>query len=172
MSTKRSTSSFDGNHNFARALWARGNSWITIAIPEFIEMTGMAEGDPVRRHLLSILRRQAETLRDTQDASGRWHTLIDDPDSYLETSAAAGFAYGLMKGVRKRYLPAEFGATAERAVRGVIDRISPEGELTEVSFGTAMGADLDYYRQIRLTSRPYGQAMAMFCLTEYLRSYI
>ena len=29
---------FDGRHNFAKALWARGNSWVTIAIPEFIEM--------------------------------------------------------------------------------------------------------------------------------------
>lgn len=163
---------FDGNHNFARALWARGNSWITIAIPEFVELLNLPEGDPVRRHLLSILRRQAETLRDTQDDSGLWHTLIDDKTSYLESSAAAGFAYGLLKGVRKRYLPPEFGAVAERAVKGVIANINADGELQNVSFGTAMGADLDYYRQIRLTSMPYGQAMAMFCLSEFLRSYI
>ncbi|SUB02156.1 Unsaturated rhamnogalacturonyl hydrolase YesR [Pannonibacter phragmitetus] len=164
--------SFDGNHNFARALWARGNSWITIAIPEFIEMLDLKEGDALRRHLLSVLGRQAAALKQYQHESGLWHTLLDDPSSYVEASATAGFAYGLMKGVRKRYLPGEYLEVAERAMRGVVANISEDGELQQVSFGTAMGHDLDFYREIKLTSMPYGQAMAMLCLTELLRSYI
>ncbi|MEJ8473198.1 glycoside hydrolase family 88/105 protein [Roseibium algae] len=163
---------FDGDHNFARALWARGNSWITIAIPEFIDLLDLAETDPLRRHLVSLLNRQAVSLKKYQHETGLWHTLIDDPDSYLEASATAGFAYGLMKGVRKRYLGPEYLDVAERAMKGVIDNINPEGELQQVSFGTAMGNDLDFYRQIKRTSMPYGQAMAMLCLTELLRSYI
>ncbi|WP_377297046.1 glycoside hydrolase family 105 protein [Rhizobium sp. SGZ-381] len=163
---------FDGHHNFARARWARGNSWITIAIPEFIELLDLEERDPLRRHLLSVLSRQASALKTHQDRSGLWHTLIDDPESYLEASATAGFAYGLMKSVRKRYLGPDYLETAERAMKGVIDNISPDGELMQVSFGTAMGSDLDFYRQIRRTSMPYGQAMAMLCLTELLRSHI
>ncbi len=164
--------SFDGNHNFARALWARGNSWVTIAIPEFIELLGLSEADPLHRHLVSVLRRQAETLREHQHESGLWHTLIDDPDSYLEASATAGFAYGLMKGVRRRFLDRDFMPVAERAIRGVVDNISEEGELQQVSFGTPMGDDLDFYRKIKRTSMPYGQAMAMLSLTELLRTYI
>lgn len=109
---------FDGNHNFARARWARGNSWLTIAIPEFIELVDMKDGDPVRRHLVSLLGRQAAALKACQDPSGLWHTLLDDPQSYLEASATAGFAYGLMKGVRKRYLGPEYLETAERADEG------------------------------------------------------
>jgi unsaturated rhamnogalacturonyl hydrolase len=35
-----------------------------------------------------------------------------------------------------------------------------------------MGEDLDYYRNIPLTSMPYGQAMAILCLSEYLRVYL
>jgi unsaturated rhamnogalacturonyl hydrolase len=163
---------FDGNHNFAKALWARGNSWITIAIPEFIELVGLPEGDALRRHLISTLDRQAAALARHQDASGLWHTLVDDEGSYLEASATAGFAYGLMKAVRKRYIGPEYLPVAEKAVRSVIDNISESGELRQVSFGTAMGSDLDYYRNIALTSMPYGQAMAILCLSEYLRSYI
>lgn len=163
---------FDGNHNFARARWARGNSWVTIAIPEFIELLGLAETDPLRRHLISVLSRQAETLKEYQDVSGLWHTLIDDRSSYLEASATAGFAYGLMKAVRKRYLDKSHLPVAERAMKAVIDNISADGELQQVSFGTAMGSDLDFYRQIKRTAMPYGQAMAMFCLTELLRSHI
>lgn len=163
---------FDGDHNFARARWARGNSWLTIAIPEFLELLDLAESDPLRRHLVSLLGRQAAALKACQDRSGLWHTLLDDPSSYLEASATAGFAYGLMKGVRKRYLGPDYLETAERAMKGVVDNISPQGELQQVSFGTAMGSDLDFYRQIKRTSMPYGQAMAMLCLTELLRSHI
>lgn len=163
---------FDGKHNFARALWARGNSWVTIAIPEFIELAGLEETDPVRRQLVSVLDRQAAALKKHQDETGLWHTLIDDPTSYLEASAAAGFAYGLMKGVRKRYLGADYAEPARRAMKGVIDNISAEGELLQVSTGTPMGHDLDFYRQIRRTAMPYGQSMAVLCLTELLRDYI
>ncbi|WP_253949406.1 glycoside hydrolase family 105 protein [Mangrovicoccus sp. HB161399] len=163
---------FEERHNFAEALWARGNSWVTIAIPEFIEMAGLPEGNPVRKHLLSTLERQARFLKQTQDRSGLWHTLVDDPDSYLEASATAGFAYGLMKAVRKRYLPPEYLPVAERAMEGVIANIDADGELKQVSFGTAMGEDLQFYRDIALTSMPYGQAMAILALSEYLRSYI
>ena len=165
--------SFEGNHNFAKALWARGNAWVTIVIPEFIELLGLQEGDPLRRHLLALLGRQAEALAKLQDPqTGLWHTLLDDPTSYLEASATAGFGYGLLKSLRHRYISADFAPVAERAIRGVVANISPEGALQNVSFGTAMGADLDYYRQIKLTSMPYGQAMAMFALSEHLRTYI
>ncbi|AJY45424.1 glycoside hydrolase family 88/105 protein [Martelella endophytica] len=163
---------FDGNHNFADALWARGNSWVTIAIPEFFDILGLSEKDPIGRHLLSTFRRQAKTLKETQAASGLWHTLIDDPASYEEASATAGFAYGLLKGSRMRLLDSDYRDMAGRAVRGVVDNINADGELVQVSFGTAIGHDLDHYRNIKLTSMPYGQAMAMFCLTEYLWQYL
>ncbi len=61
---------------------------------------------------------------------------------------------------------------AEKAIKGVVANVSPQGELLQVSFGTGMGSDLDFYRQIPLTSMPYGQAMAILCLTEYLRTYL
>lgn len=93
-------------------------------------------------------------------------------DSYLEASATAGFAYGILKAIRKRYISRDYTPVAERALQGVIERINDAGELTQVSFGTAMGNDLDYYRQVPQTSMPYGQAMALLCLTEYLRVYL
>ncbi|NDL61584.1 beta-galactosidase BglB [Acerihabitans arboris] len=164
--------SFVGRHNFARARWARGNSWLTVAIPEFIELLDLPEQDPTRRYLLEVLTSQIDALAKCQDESGLWHTLLDEPDSYLESSATAGFAYGVLKALRKRYIGPSYREMAEKAVRGVIGRINQDGELTNVSFGTAMGSELEYYRQIPLTSMPYGQAMAILCLTEYLRVYI
>ncbi|EPN9526402.1 glycoside hydrolase family 88/105 protein [Cronobacter malonaticus] len=163
---------YEGCHNFANARWARGNSWVTIVIPDFLELMDWPERHPVRRYLTQVLERQAAALAACQDESGLWHTLLDDPNSYLEASATAGFACGLLKAVRKRYIGKEYGLVAEKAIKGVVANVSPQGELLQVSFGTGMGSNLDFYRQIPLTSMPYGQAMAILCLTEYLRTYL
>ncbi|MBU9812807.1 glycoside hydrolase family 88 protein [Rahnella sp. C60] len=163
---------FDGHHNFAQARWARGNSWLTIAIPEFLELVDLPENNATRRYLLQVLESQVSALAKCQDDSGLWHTLLDDPQSYLESSATAGFAYGILKAVRKRYIDASYAPVAEKAIQGVIKHINPAGELTQTSFGTAMGNDLDFYREIALTSMPYGQAMAILCLSEYMRVYL
>ncbi|CZT06428.1 probable unsaturated glucuronyl hydrolase involved in regulation of bacterial surface properties, and related proteins [Rhynchosporium agropyri] len=161
-------------HNFARARWARGNSWITIVIPEFIELLDLAPTDPLRIHLIDTLEAQCRALKRYQDESGLWRTLIDHADegSYLESSATAGFAYGILKAVRKKYISAEYEEVALRAVKAVLGQIDERGELLNTSFGTGMGDSLQFYKDIKRTSMPYGQAMAIMCLGEFLRKFI
>jgi unsaturated rhamnogalacturonyl hydrolase len=161
---------FAGRHNFAEALWARGNCWVTIAIPEIIELLDLPPHDSLRQFLVATLDAQVRTLARHQDTSGLWHTLIPDPSSYLEASATAGFAYGILKSVRKGYLPEHYQAVGIKAVQGVLANVSAEGELQNVSFGTAMGSDLEFYKKIPLTPMPYGQALAILCLGELMRS--
>jgi unsaturated rhamnogalacturonyl hydrolase len=163
---------FDGRHHFANALWARGNCWVTIAIPEIIEMLDLPPGEHLREFLLETHLRQIRTLARHQHASGLWHTLIDDPGSYLEASATAGFAYGILKSVRKGYIGAEFTETGVRAVQAVLANVDASGELRNVSFGTPVFNDLDGYRKVPLTSMPYGQAMAILALGEYRRAVV
>jgi unsaturated rhamnogalacturonyl hydrolase len=50
--------------------------------------------------------------------------------------------------------------------------ISAEGELEQTSFGTGMGHDLQHYKDIAITSMPYGQAMAIMALGEFMRTFI
>lgn len=163
---------FEGKHNFAKARWARGNSWLTIVIPEFLELLDLPQYDATRRFLVQVLECQVAALAACQHESGLWHTLLDDPNSYLESSATAGFAFGILKSVRKRYIDGKYLQVAEKALQGVVKQINTDGELMQVSFGTAMGKNLDYYRQVPLTSMPYGQAMAILCLVEYLNVYL
>jgi len=59
---------FDGRHNFAGALWARGNCWVTIAIPEIIEMLDLEPGDALRTFLIDTLEAQVKALAQHQDA--------------------------------------------------------------------------------------------------------
>ncbi|EXJ87383.1 hypothetical protein A1O3_04342 [Capronia epimyces CBS 606.96] len=162
-------------HNFARARWARGNSWLTIAIPDFIELLDLPPDDGLRLYLVSVLEAQCRALRSLQTPDGMWRTLLDvaeEEGSYPEASATAGFAYGLLKSIRKRYISKEYTAAAVKAVQAVFEKISGDGELMDTSFGTAMGRDLKHYTEIERTSMPYGQAMAMMALVEFLRVYI
>jgi len=162
---------FKGRHHFANALWARGNCWVTIAIPEFIELLDLQPGDGLREFLLETHLQQIRALQKHQDPTGLWHTLIDDPGSYLEASATAGFGYGILKSVRKHYIGPEFAEMGVRAVKAVLANIDAQGELKQVSFGTPVFDDLDGYRKIPLTSMPYGQAMAILCLGEFKRAF-
>jgi len=162
-------------HNFAKARWARGNSWLTIAIPDFVELLELPEGDPLRQFLLGILEAQCSALVKLQAENGTWRTLLDVPaseGSYEEMSATAGFAYGMLKAVRKRYIGPEYVEPAVKAIKAVLGKINKEGELLDVSFGTAMGHTLQHYKDIALTSMPYGQAMAIMALGEFLRTFI
>ncbi len=163
---------FDGRHNFANALWARGNCWVTIAIPEFIELLDLPPENTLRMFLIDTLKAQVDALAKLQDASGLWHTLLPDKSSYLEASATAGFAYGILKAIRKGYLDKEREQVAIRAIKAVLANISEQGELKNVSFGTAMGLDLDFYKKIPLTAMPYGQSLAILCLGEFMHAYI
>lgn len=160
---------FEGRHNFAEALWARGNCWVTIAIPEILEMLDLPVDDAFRVFLVDTLAAQVRTLAETQHESGLWHTLVMDPTSYLEASAAAGFAYGVLKAVRLGYLPARYEVVGRRAALGVLANVDTAGELQQVSFGTAMGDTLQFYKDIALTSMPYGQSLAICALAEYMR---
>jgi unsaturated rhamnogalacturonyl hydrolase len=167
---------FDGNHNFARALWARGNSWITIVIPEILELLDLPHTDPFHTHLVDAFEAQVSALLEYQESNGLWRTLIDQPineGSYLESSATAGFAYGILKALRLRYIKgAQYHEAAVKAIKAVLGKVTPSGELEDTSFGTAMGHDLQHYKDIPITSMPYGQAMAIMALGEFLRVYI
>lgn len=155
-----------GDH-FGNALWARGNCWFTIAASE-LEALMPLEGF-ARDLILDAYRAQAEALCARQDESGLWHTLIDDPDSYLETSGSAGFAYGLLRGVRLGYLDEGMGENALRAARAVIDKIGADGMVQGVSYGTIVSCDLDDYRRVALRPTGYGQNLTLLMLTELMQ---
>ena len=156
--------SFDGNHNFAEVFWARGNCWITAGIPEFLEITG--DGGSVRRYLTEVLSAQAEALLKFQDKSGMWHTLIDDENSYLEASATAGFAFGILKAVRLGVLGKEYVKAGILAAKAIACRISVDGSVRDVSYGTGMSFFADDYRKIPIVPMAYGNALAIFALNE------
>lgn len=158
---------FRGDHNFAGAFWGRGNCWLTAAIPEFLDMTDCCES--VKKFLIETWRRQVEALLENQEENGMWHTLIDDKDSYVESSATCGFGYGILKGVSMGIAPQEWGSAALKALTPILEYTDAEGVVHQVSYGAPMGRESkDFYKEIELCPMPYGQALAMLFVMEAL----
>ncbi|WP_124065596.1 glycoside hydrolase family 88 protein [Clostridium sp. E02] len=156
---------FQGNHNFAEAFWGRGNSWITMAIPELFGMIECSQS--VKRFLKQALENQINALLEYQNEGGMWHTVINDKSSYLEASATCGFGYGILKAVHLGLIDPSYEMCARKALEPILSCIDEEGVVHQVSYGTPMGREtVQFYKDIELRPMPYGQAMAMLFLQE------
>ena len=156
--------SFDNRDNYADALWGRGNCWITVFIPEFIDIVQPCE--PIKRMLINALERQIQSLIENQDPCGLWHTLITDPTSYLESSATAGFCAGIFKAVRMGYISKDCLESARKGLDALYNEIDENGTVQHVSYGTNVGHDLDHYRNIPIRPMQYGQGLTMIAIIE------
>ena len=155
---------FKDRGHFGRIKWARGNAWFTAGAMEFLRIAE-PEG-AARRVVEEALKSQLRALVALQDETGLWRTILDDTGSYLETSASAAIAYGLIRAVREGIADASMEAAARKAVAGVRSRIQEDGTVAGVSHGTAVGMDRDHYLRIPLSSTAYGQGLAFLMLVE------
>ena len=98
-----------------------------------------------------------------------WHTLIDDPTSYVESSATCGFAYGILKAAHDGLIDQSYTEVALKALKPILGYIADDGVVHQVSYGTPMGRETkDFYKNIELRPMPYGQALAMLLMIECL----
>lgn len=158
--------SYERMDNFGAVHWGRGNAWFSYGILELIEnLDGMIDGG-TRTFMLDTYVAQMEALRKLQTESGLWHTILDDPDSYPEVSATAGFCAAMYKGMRIGYLDGNFLPCAEYALAGIAGNIDSEGVVHNVSLGTTMGMDAKHYKNIALAPISYGQSMTALAFIE------
>ncbi len=159
--------SFNERNHFSGAFWGRGNSWITMAIPLFLEIIPMSNAN--KEYLNTVLERQVKALVPLQDENGLWHTILDDVSSYTESSCTAGFGYGIVKAIKSGILSSKYSECADKALSAILECIDENGILTKCSGGTPMGRkSKSFYNEIPIRPMPYGQAMAMLFLSEYI----
>lgn len=162
---------FERNDNYGGILWGRGNCWYTIVAMELIQEIPMEDG--LKRHFLTVYENQVKALKRYADPeTGLWHTVIDDPDTYLELSASAAFLRGIMQGVRLGILNGEeYEELIEKAMKGLLDNISEDGTVENVSYGTPIGLDKEFYNTIPCCPMTYGQALMILALSEAMTDY-
>ena len=91
------------------------------------------------------------------ERTGLWRTILDDPESYEEVSASAGIAAAMvLKGnpLHIKYI--------NKAITGILENISEDGKIMNVSGGTAVMKDREGYRSIsKRWIQGWGQGMAL-----------
>ncbi len=142
--------------------WARGNAWAAYTMAKGLELIPVSQAafmiveGSLRDQLAALVRLQAE--------DGLWHTVLDDPTSYTETSGAAGIAAALV--TRGRL----YNKYVQKAVRGILDRITDEGFVTGVSAGTAVMDDAQGYKDTSCKRiQGWGQGLTLAFLAELLK---
>ncbi len=144
--------------------WARANGWAALAA---VEMLGdLPEARGLRPILGNVLRRQAERLAELQNVSGLWHTVLDQPGTYLEVSASVMVALALRRGVQRGYLDGRYLPVAERAFRACLEHVDEAGNVTQVS-GETWPGDLAHYQRIPLGVYPWGQGFTALACVEW-----
>ena len=118
----------------SEGFWGRGNGWVLMSLADTMEV--MKKSDPKFKELEQIARNLLRGLSANQDAGGMWHTVLDDPRSYAETSATAMFSYGLLKLARMRVLPSSSRARGFAAWKAINDRYVRDGVVLGVSART------------------------------------
>jgi unsaturated rhamnogalacturonyl hydrolase len=156
-------------------LWARGNSWFSIAAPQVLKEIDAADSTArfaaKVEKIRAVLARQLNAIARLQDQSGLWHTVIDRPDSYLEASSAAGFALAFGRALRSRLagLDRKLAESAyARALGAICAKITPGGEFTNVSQQTPPG-DFDFYNSIETGTASFATGVCLMALSEALK---
>lgn len=86
--------------------WGRGNMWMSLGM---IEILGdLDQKDPHHQKIKDLFIQHVDSLVRYADSDRGLHTLIEDKDSYLESSATALLAYVLLKGRRLNLLDSTY----------------------------------------------------------------
>lgn len=145
------------------ALWARGNGWVVLSLVEMIR--NATPGTEADRRLRAALGQLLAELVKRQDAnSGLWHTVLDAPDTPLETSASAMFLYGLVYGWRWQLEGAPHEGVLRKTWQGLARQVNPEGRVVGVSAGTIPG-DKARYAARPLGTYPWGTGAFLLAAT-------
>ncbi len=141
--------------------WARANGWALMALVELLDV--LPENHPNRPELLSLLREHCSGLAAYQTGAGFWHQLLDKPDSYLETSATAIYAFSMARAINRGWIDGmAYGPKALLAWNAVATKVNGSGQVEGVCVGTGMAFDpaFYYYRPTNvLAAHGYGPTL-------------
>ncbi|MBE6043440.1 MAG: glycoside hydrolase family 105 protein [Clostridium thermopalmarium] len=160
--------SFKENSNFGEVFWCRGNSWFTNGIMDFIENSGEYLDEGTKTFIINTYKAQVDALIKLQSENGLWHTVLDDPTSYVEVSGSSAIAAGILKGVRSGILDESYRKYALKAIEAILNNVDEDGTVLNVSGGTGIGYNKEHYKNIIVAPMAYGQSLAIIALTEAL----
>jgi len=137
--------------------WARANAWAAYTMAQVKHVLPEPYLYPPFMDIDCSVRDQLTGLKKLQTEDGLWRTVLDDPESYEELSASCGIAAAMILNENPLH-----AAYVQRAFPAILENISADGRVLNVSGGTAVMNDLDGYRRISCTwTQGWGQGLAL-----------
>lgn len=149
-------------------IWGRGDGWMAAGMPMILKY--IKADDPYRGKIMDGYVKMMSALLSWQREDGLWGQLVNDPESWEETSGSAMFAFGMLEGVRNGWLPEEpYGAAARKAFAALCSKLDGNGNLADVCIGTGARNDRDWYlNRQKINGDPHGQAPMMWICNSLL----
>lgn len=125
--------------------FARANALILLAKAELL--SALPESYPEREAILKTFRDQSEAVLEYQSIDGRWHQVLDNEDTYLETSATAMFVAAFADGINNNWLynKEKFKKVAISGWLSVVNQVDENGNLDGVSpWASILNSDQEY----------------------------
>lgn len=157
------------NKEHGVAHWSRANGWIFMATADLLSR--MPKNHPLRDKVIQNFRQQASGIARYQGKNGLWHQLLDKEDSYEEITGTSMFVFGIARGVREGWIHPDFIYVAQQGLRGIMTKITPEGDVTAICVGTGIMPSLQYY-YTRPTQEndPMGEGPVLRALVEMINA--
>ena len=112
----------DNETGLSQHCWGRAQGWFTMALIEVLD--AMPEDYARRNEVIELLQKDLDAVIKWQDKeTGVWYQVMDSPNregNYLESTASAMFAYGLLKAANKGYLGKKYLDAGIKAYKGII----------------------------------------------------
>lgn len=148
--------------------WGRGNGWAAAALTEILLV--LPESHEYYKPLLGAYQKMMTTLIDFQGSDGMWHQLLDDPESYPESSCTGMFLFALASGVDHGWLPEKYTVNVEKAWNALAGYVNEKGETENVCVGTnAKDNKKHYLTRPKKTGNFHGQAAVLWAATAMVR---
>lgn len=148
--------------------WGRGNGWIAYAISEvLLHMPMDTEG---REYVLSVYKEFMQGICAYQDECGLWHQIINQPNSYLETSGTAMFMIAILRGVRLGWLDKSYLQAALRAWEGMKKYcIDDQGSISGICMGSSCSMEVSYYEKLPVVKDDdHGTGVVLIAICELI----
>lgn len=151
------------------AHWSRANGWVYMAQADLLKV--MPKDHPLREQVLNNFRMQTSGIARYQGKNGLWHQVLDRVDSYEEITGTAMFTFGIARGVKEGWLHPDFIYVADMGLRGIMSKITPEGDVTSICVGTGIMPSLKYYYdRPTQTNDPMGEGPVLRALIEMINA--
>ncbi len=151
------------HHTGTPFFWGRGDGWMAVGMAEMLRL--MPKDSEYRPRIEKEYKLMMETLLRYQDFDGMWHQIIDDPNSWKETSCTAMFTYAMIVGVKNGWLDKKvYGEAARKGYIRLLSYLNESYDLRNVCEGTGAKNDFSWYQnRRRLTGDLHGQAALIWC---------